>query len=110
MPITLSDKVPDGSACVATATFTDEAGDAVIPDSITWSLYDQDGTIVNSKEDVAVVTPAASVDVLIEGENNLYSGGHKRTIVFKAVVDLAAGNNQDSNESATYQILDIPGV
>ena len=110
MPITLADQVPDGSAAVATATFTDEDGVAVIPDSINWSLFDPDGAIVNSKEEVSVAVPAASVDILIEGENNLYSGGYKRTFVIEAVVDLAAGNNQDSNESATYQILDIPGV
>lgn len=110
MPIALTDTVPDGTAAVATVTFEDENGDAVIPDSITWSLYDPAGAIVNTREDIAVAVPAASVDILIEGANNLYSGGYKRVFVIKAVVDLAAGNDQDSNESATYQILDIPGV
>ena len=110
MPITIADAVNDGTAVVATATFTDEAGEPVTPDSITWSLFDPDGAIVNELEDEGIVTPAASVDVLIEGANNLYSDGYKRTIVFQAVVDLVAGNNQASNESATYQILDIHGV
>ena len=48
--------------------FTDEERVAVIPNVIIWSLYDEDGAIVNSRENVNV-PPVASIKILIEGDD-----------------------------------------
>ena len=49
-------------------SFFDEATPpaAVIPNAITWSLYDEDNAIVNSRQDV-VVSPAAVVNIVPQG-------------------------------------------
>lgn len=57
----------EGSTYVVTAAFTDEDGDAVVPASITWTLTDSQGSVINERDGVEVETPAASVDILLQG-------------------------------------------
>jgi len=69
MPEYLTDKAIEKSTFAITAAFTDSAGNAVVPNSLTWSLADRDGTIINSREDEAIATPAASVTVVLSGDD-----------------------------------------
>lgn len=64
---TLTTRAKENSTYVITVTFTDEDGDAVVPTSITWSLTDKSGNVINDREDVAVAVPASSVDVVLSG-------------------------------------------
>lgn len=51
--------------------FTDEDGDAVAPDSATYTLYDEvSGDIINSRDDTAVPGLASSVDLELEPDDN----------------------------------------
>lgn len=45
-------------------TFTDETGEYVIPDSLSWTLSDDAGTVISS---APTVTPASSVTVVLSG-------------------------------------------
>ena len=58
----------EGSTYVVTASFTDEDGDPVAPNSVTWTLTDSDGDVVNGRLAV-VVTPASSVNVVLYGDD-----------------------------------------
>lgn len=100
---------------VITLTFTDETGTSVVPDSITWTLMNRNtGTIINSREDVAVTTPAASVDVVLSGDDlqiltdeNDYG---RRVLLVEAIYDSDAGNNLPLKTEAYFQIDDLAGV
>ena len=48
-------------------TFTDEDGTAMVPTAVTWSLYDPDGTVVNSRLNVSVTGPAAVTTIVLSG-------------------------------------------
>lgn len=67
----LTDHAAKRGAYMITAEFTDEDGAAVIPTSLKWHLSKTDGTILNSRQNVAVAVPAASVTVLLK-DNDLF--------------------------------------
>lgn len=69
MPDFLTQKAVENSTYSIAAAFSDSAGNAVVPNSLTWSLADRDGTIINSREDVAVETPAATVTIVLYGDD-----------------------------------------
>jgi hypothetical protein len=70
MPVNITDKkAVEKSTLIVTAAFTDEDGNAVTPNNITWTWTDEDGTVINSREDVVVVTPAASVNIVLYGDD-----------------------------------------
>ena len=56
------------STYVITASFTDETGAAVVPNSVTWTLVNGDGQVVNSRSAVSV-TPASSVTIVLSGDD-----------------------------------------
>ena len=69
MPDFLETKAVEESTYAITAAFLDSDGNAVVPNALTWSLSDKDGTIINSREDVAIGTPASSVTVVLSGDD-----------------------------------------
>ena len=75
---TLSTTLDEGSGGVITVgSFTDQDGNTVSPSnitSLTWTLSDANGNIINSRKDVAL-TPAASVEIgLVAAETTAGSG------------------------------------
>ena len=62
-------KFNEKSAGVITVAFEDEDGDAVIPTSIKWTLTTVNGVTVINSRDQEDITPAASVDILLEGDD-----------------------------------------
>ena len=66
---TTTTKACEQGTFVVTMAFTDEDGTAVIPNNISWSLYDQDDAIVNSRTSVAIAVPAASTTVVLKGDD-----------------------------------------
>ena len=100
---------------VVTLTFTDEDGNSVVPDSIAWTLMNRNsGTIINSREDVAIATPAASVDVVLSGDDLQILTDEedygRRVLLVEAVYDSDAGNNLPLKTEAYFQINDLAGV
>lgn len=68
MPIeTLADEAEELSSYKVTCAFTDDDGDAVIPNLIKWSFIDDDGNIINNRSWVSVAVPAASIEVALYG-------------------------------------------
>jgi hypothetical protein len=60
MPSELALHATERSTIGIRAQFTDEAGVAVVPTTLTWTLTDGNGAVVNSRSAVAI-TPAATV-------------------------------------------------
>lgn len=68
MAETLSDEALEDSTFVVTATFTDEDEAAVTPQTIEWSLKDENGNVVNSRS-AESETPGTSIDILLSGDD-----------------------------------------
>lgn len=67
MPVKLSTHAIERGTYVITLSFTDENGDAVTPNTATWTLTDRAGVVVNGREDVTISSLAATKDVVLSG-------------------------------------------
>lgn len=63
--------VVSGGSVVVEITVYDEFGERVTPISMQWSLVDENGDIVNGKENVTL-TPAAVMYVALNGDDLVY--------------------------------------
>jgi len=89
------------STFAATVAFTDSAGSSVTPDSISWTLTNDAGTVINSREDVAIGTPAASVDITLSGDDLQMLAGEGRTAFRYLTVD--AGYDGDLADNLPFK-------
>lgn len=98
------------STMVIPFTFRDDEGTAVIPDAATWTLLDTAEAVVNSKED-QVITPAASVEVVLSGADlAVGSGSPVRYFLVEYTYDSDAGNDLPAKYVMQFTIKDLPGV
>lgn len=58
----------EGGSKVVTAVFTDEDGADVVPNSVNWTLVNEAGSVINSRENV-VVSVAQSVSIVLSGDD-----------------------------------------
>jgi hypothetical protein len=68
MATKLDIKATEESTYIVTAAFTDADDSAVTPTSVTWTLTDTRGNIINTREDV-VVTPASTITIVLTGDD-----------------------------------------
>ena len=98
MPGSIKETAIEGSSYKVTATFYDESGNAVAPDTMTWTLTDEDGSVVNAREDVAVTDNplTSSMSILLQGDDLVVDGNDpvKRIVTFEGTytsADFGAG-------------------
>jgi hypothetical protein len=70
----LKEVAQEESAYVVTVTFKDSNNAAVAPSAATWTLTTPDGTVVNSREDVAISSPTSSEDIVLSGDDLAWQG------------------------------------
>lgn len=110
MITTLGEANEEGTYIV-TAAFTDEAGTALIPTSITWSLRDENDAIVNSRNAVVVSVPAASINIVLSGNDLIYSVTQtKRIVTIEAVYTSTYGTGLPLNDECEIPIRNLHGV
>ena len=63
-----------------TATYTDDDDAAVTPNAVTWTLTDNDGTVINEREDVSIETPSTSNDIVLSGADLAMQTGETGTV------------------------------
>lgn len=107
--VTLSTNATDGSTYVVTATFTDEAGDSVVPNTLTWSLRDGTGGIVNSRDEVSL-SPAASVTIVLQGDDLLYADGATRYLTVEGDYDSTNGSGLPLTAEVRFSVDNLVGV
>ena len=105
----------EGSNAFITGTFTDRFDEPVIPNSITWSLTDEDGTVINSRSDISIAVPAASVTVAISGDDLPWAGNFPGEIyiiyfLFKAIYDEVDKSDVPANKQRRIGVTNLRGV
>jgi len=100
MTIEISTHAKEESTFIIQMTFTDEDGDAVVPQSIKWHLMDINGlAYINSRQDVAVASPSSVVDVVLYGDDLqiLSTESHKSEVKRKFIVEATYNSDLASN-------------
>ena len=96
--INLTVHAAEKSTYIVVATFKDEDGTLVIPNSITWTLTDEIGTIINARENVAIGTPASTINIVLSAldlamQTSETAGTIGRVVTVNAVYNSTLGSN-----------------
>lgn len=106
MPTTLETHAKEESTYVITVNFTDEDDEAVVPDTIVWTLTDTAGTVINSRENVVVAVPDSEIDIVLSGDDLAIQSGEVnqgvRTLTVEATYDSTLGNDLPLKESVRF--------
>lgn len=110
----LEEYFPEEGAGGVRVNFTDTNGTAVAPNTLTWSLLDPNGNILNSREDVTI-TPAASVVIILTGDDLAFlageSGNALRFLLLKGTYHSSTlGNDVPLRAQCGLYISDFVGV
>jgi len=72
--IVLSDTANEQSSYWVAVDFLDESNNAMAPDVATWTLTDLAGNLINSREDVSIVTPETDEAIELTGDDLVVDG------------------------------------
>ena len=94
--------VNERSTIAFTVSFFDENDDPVTPTSATWTLTDQDGTVINSRSDVVISSLAESVTIVLKNADTALISdadvGTRRLLVEAIYNSATLGNGLPLNE------------
>ena len=102
----LSVDVLQGGTIVLTASFTDEDGNSVVPNTLTYTLLDAYEEVVNTLED-QTITPASSVEVVLSGDD--LPDAVSYYFVVEGTYDSDAGTDLPLKGYATFTVTRLPG-
>ena len=111
----------DGNAAVENSSYlirldaTDELGQSVTPKTGTWSLTDLDGTVINSRDEVVISSLAATMYVLLTGDDLALSVGftgisEKRVFLFEGTYDSSYGANNPLKDQLIFPVLNLAKI
>lgn len=106
---TLTEPAIDGSTYYITFEFWDKHTPpiAITPTSIMWTLINEHGAVINGRQDVIISLPAASVEIVVFGDDILFADGAKRIITVKALYDDPPLADLPLNDEAQFSITDL---
>ena len=112
MATVLGTKAPEEGTYILTVAFKDDTGTAVVPDSITWTETDTSGSVVNSRLNVAVAVPAASITIVLSGADLAIQRPSilGRIVTIEAVYDSDAGNDLPLNAEIRFTIEPLVNI
>ena len=104
------------STYVISVSFTDEDSQAVIPDTIAWSLTDDVGSVINSRDQVTVSPTASTIKITLSGLDLAIQTGEtgfatvRRRVVIEATYDSSLGNDLPMKKEAVFKIENLNKV
>lgn len=108
MPVELTTHAIEKSTFVITAAFTDEDGTSVAPQTATWTLSDDGGTIINSREQVEISSPTSSEDIVLSGDDLALQTGETnlgtRVLTIEATYNSDLGAGLPLNGSVIFTV------
>lgn len=117
MPISLlTEEATEKSSYVITAVFRDEDNDLVVPNSITWTLSNKGGIVINDRGDVNVETPSSSIDIVLSGDDLALLSGEagaenvERRLTIEAVYDSERADNLPLRDSVRFYLRNLRAV
>lgn len=111
--IILSGKATEESSVGIKFTFTKEDGTAPTISSMTWTLTDTDGAVINGREDVSISSPTAEQTIILSGDDlALTNQEHEyewRVLTIEAMVAITTGTIP-IRESARFVIYNLVAI
>ena len=98
-----------------TVAFTDESGAVAVPSAITWTLTDADGTVINSRLDVNVDSPASTITVALSGDDLALQAGEtgdavQRIFTVEAVYSSDLGSDLPLKDSLKFPLVNLVAI
>ncbi len=111
MATKLTLKANELSTYIITVEFTDEDDQAIVPTSMTWTLTDRLGTVINNRQDVSIFDLSAAVDVVLSGNDlRVVSTGETRILTVKAIYDSGSGTSLPLNDEVEFAVKNLVKV
>jgi hypothetical protein len=111
MPSVISAAAREGSTYVITCAFKDETGTAVSPTTMSWSLTDTDGVVINSRTDVAISSPSASENIVLGGSDlPIIDGDRILILTLEGTYTSANGAGLALKEQVRFTVKDLTAV
>lgn len=111
MPASLQTPAVKRSTYGIRAAFTNEAGVAAVPNvgTLTWTLTDLAGNVVNLRSAVAI-TSAAIITIVLHGADLALGGllqGSTRVVTIQGLYNSDLGTNLELKEQVEFEIADL---
>lgn len=104
-------EIPEEGTIGFTVAFVDEEGTAMVPDSITWTLTDTSGNVINSRSAVSIGSPAASVTIVLSGDDlAIGTNGTNRILLVEFEYSSTLGNNLPDKHEIHFKISNLTAV
>jgi hypothetical protein len=100
----------EGTTYVLTITVTDENGASCVPSTAKWSLRDNNGTIINGRNDVSLTPGASMIIILTSADLICTESSISRSLTIEATYPSAFGGTGTSCEEFTIPIRNLVGV
>lgn len=101
------DEIYEQTTAILTLTFTDAGGSSIVPDTITYTLYDKFSGTVRTTGTVA--SPAASVELELTPTNNQILQATNRYEIATIEVYFTYGT-REGKDTYSYKILNMSKV
>jgi hypothetical protein len=107
----LSAKACEESTYAVAGSIVDEDDVALIPDTLTWSLYRLDGTVVNARSAI-VLTPAATFTITLSGDDlSLFTeDSGVRRLTVEGTFTSSLGSGLPLKAESEFVVGDLVGV
>jgi len=112
MPAKIEAHAREEGTFVVLATFTDEDDAGVVCDTLTWTLSDLDGNVLNGRSAVAITPSATTESIVLQGTDlaMVVSQTRERMLTLQWTYSSTYGTNLPQNEQATFIIDDLKKV
>ncbi len=111
MSVIISTAAREGSTFVITCTFKDETGTAVSPDTMTWTLTDTDGNIINGRDGVTIASPSASEVIVLSGSDlPVINGDRLLILTLEGTYTSVNGAGLPLKEQVQFSVKDLTAV
>lgn len=113
-PVTvLSDMAAERSVYRVPVTVFDLDGNAVVPNSLTWTLTDNAGNVINNRAAVSVPSPGSPENIILSGGDldvSETASKVERVLLIEAVYTEGGNNNTPYNHEYRFVIRNLVGV
>lgn len=115
MPQRLDEIAKEESSYVIEAVFRDRAGTLMAPNTATWTLTDENGTVINSRQDVSISSPTNTEEILLSGDDLQILSGEteehvNRLFTIEAVYNSDLGNDLPLRDAAIFLLENLASI
>jgi len=109
MPITITDTANEKSTFALELAITDENGDPLTPNTLTWTLTNLAGNVINERAGIEFATPASTVTVVLTGDDLALPerADPLRVVTLEGTYDSDLGNDLPLKEEVQFTIRNL---